>query len=716
MSVPDKAKAAMPAGGRIRAAIFGAGRMGLQHGKAVTLLPNAELVAMADPAADPGLSGRDPSLGVPFFRRPEDLLESVGPDVVHICTPPHTHVSLAALALEKGAHVYVEKPFALEAREAERLVALADRLGRRICAGHQLLFERPALEVRERVKTIGRTVHVESYFAFRPVRRSPDGRGAILPADQLVDILPHPVYLLLHFLKMGAAQGEDAPVELQGLDIRTGGEIRGIVRCGDVTGILVVTLEGRPVESTVRIVGTNGSLSADFVRGTTVALPGPGISGLSKIFNPYSQAWQIAAGTTRALWRRAVRKQRSYPGLLEIIGAFYDSIERGTAVVPNGRSIIETVRVCEDVSQRLKSLEADENGLSEAELRRLESRLPPPKAGRGHILVTGGTGMLGKAVAGELRGRSWPTRVLARRVPAASGRIPGVEYVEADLGEAVSPAVLRGVAVVVHCAAETAGGREAHARNSVGATRNLIDAMAKAGVRRLVHVSSLAVLQSSRETGAPIDENTPLLQDTEGRGPYVWGKAESERAAQDMCGRLGIDLRIIRPGPLVDEGAFEAPGRLGREVGPFFIVVGAKRNRLSLCRVRTAAAVARLYVEDFDAMPPTLNLAEPEPPTRAELVSRLAQRRPDLKILRMPLPILWAASRLTAPAQRLLRPGKKPVDIYGAFVSECYGTDLAAEIIRQAERSCIDFERTSHASPPGIPAGKDRMPIGKEDA
>jgi predicted dehydrogenase/nucleoside-diphosphate-sugar epimerase len=715
MSGPNKAEAGRRTGGRLRVAIFGAGRMGIHHAKAVSLLRNAELVAMADPAADPEVFERDLGVGVPFFRRAEDLLEIVGPDVVHVCTPPHTHAALAALALEHGAHVYVEKPFALEARDAENLVALAGRLGLKICAGHQLLFERPALEVRERLVRIGRVIHVESYFAFRPVRRSPDGRGSISPMDQLIDILPHPVYLLLNFLEAERTPRSAAPVELRGLEVRTSGDVRAIVHCGDITGILVVTLEGRPVESYVRIAGTNGSLFADFVRGTTIALPGPGAAGPSKILNPYSQAWQLAAGTTRALWRRAVRKQRSYPGLLEIIGAFYENIEHGTAVVPDERSVVETVRVCEDVSKRLRSLEAEENAFSEAELRRMESRLPPLGAGRGHVLVTGGAGMLGKAVAAALRERNWPTRVLVRRMPSASRRVPGVDYVEADLGEVVAPAVLQGVTTVVHCAAETAGGKEAHARNSVGATRNLIDAMAKAGVKRLIHVSSLAVLQTSRETGAPVDESTPLLRDAESRGPYVWGKAESERTALEMCGRLGIGLRIIRPGPLVDFDAFEAPGRLGREIGPLFIAVGAGDSRLSICDVLSAAEVARAYVEDFDAAPSVLNLVEPDSPTRAELVSLLKQRRPDLKVLRMPLPILRAASRLMALAQRLLRPGKKPIDIYGAFESERYKTDLAAAVIRQAERSRIDIERSLQASPSTIPAGKNRKPICEEN-
>ena len=46
----------------------------------------------------------------------------------------------------------------------------------------------------------------------------------------------------------------------------------------------------------------------------------------------------------------------------------------------------------------------------------------------------------------------------------------------------------------MHLAAETAGGFEEHRRNSVDATECVIRAAAKAGVKRVIHVSSLAVL------------------------------------------------------------------------------------------------------------------------------------------------------------------------------------------------------------------------------
>jgi nucleoside-diphosphate-sugar epimerase len=238
---------------------------------------------------------------------------------------------------------------------------------------------------------------------------------------------------------------------------------------------------------------------------------------------------------------------------------------------------------------------------------------------------------------------------------------------------------------VVHCAAETAGGKEAHSRNSINATRNILTAMANAGVKKFLHISSIAVLKTSHETGMPVDENTPVVSENDDRGPYVWGKALSERLSLEIGSKLGIEVRIIRPGPLMNYEAFEAPGRLGREVGPWFIYFGSGKSKLSICDVKTASKVIRKYVEGFHSMPPILNLVEPVAPTRGELVSSLLNIRPDLKAFSFPFILLKALSPGLILLQKILRPKNKPVNIYAAFSSERYGTDLADKIIKQSE-------------------------------
>ena len=95
------------------------------------------------------------------------------------------------------------------------------------------------------------------------------------------------------------------------------------------------------------------------------------------------------------------------------------------------------------------------------------------------ILVTGGTGTLGRHVVARLRDAGRDIRVLSRHDHASGD---GIEYVTGDLlkNEGIEPAV-DGAATIVHCAGSSKGDDEA--------TRNLVRAASRAGAQHLVYIS-----------------------------------------------------------------------------------------------------------------------------------------------------------------------------------------------------------------------------------
>ena len=99
------------------------------------------------------------------------------------------------------------------------------------------------------------------------------------------------------------------------------------------------------------------------------------------------------------------------------------------------------------------------------------------------ILVTGGTGRLGRLVVARLVETGCDVRVLARHERSTP---PGVTFFTGDLrsGEGVDPAV-RSVSAVIHCATANKGDAEA--------TRNLVAAAAKAGSPHMVYVSIVGI-------------------------------------------------------------------------------------------------------------------------------------------------------------------------------------------------------------------------------
>jgi len=172
------------------------------------------------------------------------------------------------------------------------------------------------------------------------------------------------------------------------------------------------------------------------------------------------------------------------------------------------------------------------------------------------VLVTGATGLLGSNLVRGLLEAGKKVRVTVRsrsRMDAIEGL--DVEKVTADVTDQDSTAsALNGISEVYHCAAiwKTAlGPGENRLMMSVNieGTRNVLRESVKAGVRKLVHVSSTAVYRPGAKPGM-IDESFPYQrQDIH---PYVHSKVESEKLALSYNNE-GIDVVVVQPGGILGE-------------------------------------------------------------------------------------------------------------------------------------------------------------------
>jgi predicted dehydrogenase len=107
-----------------RAAIAGTGFIGAVHAHAIRACGGTVVgVAASTPERGREAAGR---LGAAkAYAGPEELAADPDVDVVHVCTPNHLHEPYAEAALRAGKHVVCEKPLAVDAAGAERLVGLA---------------------------------------------------------------------------------------------------------------------------------------------------------------------------------------------------------------------------------------------------------------------------------------------------------------------------------------------------------------------------------------------------------------------------------------------------------------------------------------------------------------------------------------------------------------------------------------------------------------
>src|SRR5437773_6517740 len=153
----------------LRIAIIGCGKVADQHVQAIHRIPDCEIVSLCDRELlmAKQLGGR---FGISeCFSDLEKMLQAIGPDVVHITTPPQSHFSIANQCLESGSHVYLEKPFTVTAAEAETLIQLTFSLDLKITAGNNYQFTLEMLEMRRLVEQGflgGKPIHLESYWSY----------------------------------------------------------------------------------------------------------------------------------------------------------------------------------------------------------------------------------------------------------------------------------------------------------------------------------------------------------------------------------------------------------------------------------------------------------------------------------------------------------------------------------------------------------------------
>jgi len=166
--------------------------------------------------------------------------------------------------------------------------------------------------------------------------------------------------------------------------------------------------------------------------------------------------------------------------------------------------------------------------------------------------ITGGTGFLGGHLIDRLLAAGHTVRALVRSpAKAAPLAARGVVLIVGELTDrAACAAAFMGCDVVFHGAAALNGDYPTQFMANVAGTHAVMHGAADATVRRVVHVSTIAVY------AAPL---TGILTEAAPRRPgqyaYAVTKALAETEALTIAGQRGISLTIIRPGMIYGAGA-----------------------------------------------------------------------------------------------------------------------------------------------------------------
>jgi nucleoside-diphosphate-sugar epimerase len=167
-----------------------------------------------------------------------------------------------------------------------------------------------------------------------------------------------------------------------------------------------------------------------------------------------------------------------------------------------------------------------------------------------NVALTGATGYTGSRLLTALLARGHEVRALVR--PSSPRPEARAAWVEGDLRDgAAASRLVEGVDAVVHVAAvyRTAGHPDSYYREvNVGGTERLLEAAARAGVRRFVHTSTVGVHGHVRHP--PADESSPM----EPGDIYQVTKAEAEARALAFHRDRGLPVAVVRPAAIYGPG------------------------------------------------------------------------------------------------------------------------------------------------------------------
>lgn len=184
----------------VRVGVVGLGKMGVSHLSIAGAHPKVEIAAVCD-SLGYALDVIHKYTGVATFTDYGKMLAEAQLDAVIIATPSRSHEAMVQQALDKGLHVFCEKPFCLDAGESHRLAQLADAKGLVNQVGYHYRFVGAFQEVKRLIDAgaIGQITHVLAE-AYGPVVLKPKGSTWRTKKSEgggcLYDYAAHPINLL----------------------------------------------------------------------------------------------------------------------------------------------------------------------------------------------------------------------------------------------------------------------------------------------------------------------------------------------------------------------------------------------------------------------------------------------------------------------------------------------------------------------------------------
>jgi nucleoside-diphosphate-sugar epimerase len=349
-----------------------------------------------------------------------------------------------------------------------------------------------------------------------------------------------------------------------------------------------------------------------------------------RLVNAFADSIQPLIEVPIGVWKFVRKEVQSYQGLRDLITDFYRRLAAGE---PPAVSVDDAAQVVKWVEKVARAAEADH-------AQRLAKFTRSPRV---PFVVTGASGSVGRATVRRLRADGHRVRVFVRRIPDVPQ--DGVEYAFGNLGDpAAVDAAIAGAETVIHAGAAMKGGWLDHLGGTVVGTQNVIDACRKHGVKQLVHISSMSVIDWAGSAGnGPVSEAANLEPRADERGAYTRAKLEAERLVTAAV-EQGLPAVILRPGQIFGGGIPLINGAVARNAGGRWLVLGDGKLELPLIYIDDVVDAIIMAVDKRLTHGEVIQLIDPEHLTQDDVLGLAGGTK---KVMRVPRPVVFALGKLS---------------------------------------------------------------------
>ncbi len=577
-----------------------------------------------------------------------ELVKQAKTDVIHIVTPPHSHYALAKEAIQSKCHVLIEKPLALNLQEATALFDLADHHEVKLCAMHNHFFDPCMARAHDLVQKgdVGAIMNVESYYGLNtyiPALRDYPSPNVLpwiytLPGGVYHDFMAHPLYVMLEYtgrpgeIKVMKKSHGTLPQHMPD-------ELKVLIDGEKAFGTLTFSFAARPYLHFVRIYGNKMMVEVDFNTMTTVTHP---VSSLPKAaqkatYNLF-ESWQLFKSTTANVLNFVRGKLKPYQGMRILIHRFYDAITRNEEVPVTREQALLVIETMDEIWRQLKP-----EPLHFADIIPQTSY---PVKHKEKVLVTGGTGFLGKGLVDGLVREGYPVRVLARKLSNIEPlKKLGVEIFFGDVADMASLArAFEGVNAVVHAAAGTSGRKKDCETGTIQGTQNVLDLCEKKSVHKLIYISSCSVYGvADYKPNQTVTEESVLEKYPSQRGSYSASKQQAEGLVVTAMKKNRVPVVILRPGTIYGPGGDLFTPMMGFSLmNKVFIIIGNGKFELPFVYISNVVEAVIQSIKSSKADNQIFNVVDSERINKRQYAQKLIKKLyPKSRIIYFPYHLLY---------------------------------------------------------------------------